>query len=45
MSETMFQCACGFRCVESQIAKTEGVCPKESCKKVRKDMAAKYGVN
>lgn len=39
----MFQCSCGFRCVESQIAKTGGACPCEKCGKVRKDLAAKYG--
>lgn len=38
----MFQCSCGFRCVEGQLAKTNGACPSEKCKKVRKDMAAKY---
>lgn len=39
----MFQCSCGFRCVESQMAKTEGVCPSEKCKKPNKAMVAKFG--
>lgn len=28
MSDTYFGCACGFKCVESQLSKTEGACPK-----------------
>lgn len=24
----MFSCACGFKCVEGQLSKTEGACPK-----------------
>lgn len=39
----MFQCVCGFRCVESQVAKTEGSCPK--CNKTRADMKAKFQVS
>ncbi len=40
MSE-MFYCKCGFKCVEGQLAKTDGKCPV--CKKERPDMKAKYG--
>lgn len=25
--ETYFGCSCGFKCVESQLAKTQGACP------------------
>lgn len=28
MSENMFICSCGFKCVEGNVAKTEGACPK-----------------
>ncbi len=28
MQENYFGCSCGFKCVESQLAKTEGACPK-----------------
>lgn len=41
MSEELFVCKCGFKCVESQLAKTDGVCPK--CGKGRKDTMQKYG--
>lgn len=41
MTEAIFQCKCGFKCVESQLAKSEGACP--SCKQTRKDMSTKYG--
>ena len=26
--ENYFTCGCGFKCVEGQLAKTEGACPK-----------------
>ncbi len=35
-----FGCACGFKCVESQLAKTQGACPK--CGKRTKEMKARY---
>jgi len=41
MSETYYYCKCGFKCVEGQLAKTDGKCPK--CAKARPDMAAKFG--
>jgi hypothetical protein len=41
MSE-MFFCKCGFKCVEGQLAKTDGKCPK--CSKQRADMKSKYEV-
>lgn len=28
MAAEMFGCSCGFLCVESQLAKTQGACPK-----------------
>ena len=28
MNDQMFGCSCGFMCVESQLAKTQGACPK-----------------
>jgi len=43
MSETYFHCKCGFKCVEGQLAKTDGACPSEKCKVKRADMASKYG--
>jgi len=37
----MFYCKCGFKCVEGQLAKTDGDCPK--CKKAaHKDLKDKY---
>lgn len=39
----MFYCKCGFKCVEGQLAKTDGDCPK--CKGSRADMKLKYKVN
>lgn len=41
--ETYFGCACGFKCVEGQLAKTDGACPK--CGRRSIDMKAKYGDN
>jgi hypothetical protein len=38
---TMFACKCGFKCDETQLAKTDGDCPK--CKKTNAAMKAKYG--
>jgi len=38
--EQYFMCACGFKCVEGQIAKTEGACPK--CGKRTVTMKTKY---
>lgn len=43
MSETYYYCKCGFKCVEGQLAKTDGACPKKDCQTKRKDMAAKFG--
>lgn len=37
----MFFCSCGFKCVEGQLAKSGGKCPK--CAKGRKDMTDKFG--
>jgi len=28
MSEEMYACKCGFKCVISQLAKSDGFCPK-----------------
>ncbi len=36
----MFFCECGFKCVEGQLAKTGGECPR--CKKGRADLKARY---
>ncbi len=38
----MFSCACGFKCVEGQLAKTDGACPK--CGKRTAQNKDKYGV-
>jgi len=40
MSENIYQCKCGFKCVESMLAKTQGYCPV--CKEGRKDNIEKY---
>lgn len=40
MSE-IYQCKCGFKCVESQLGKTEGYCPR--CNEGRADMIEKHG--
>lgn len=42
MSDQMFFCACGFKCVEGQLAKSAGKCPK--CGKGNQAMKAKYEV-
>lgn len=42
MAENYFACACGFKCVEGQLAKTEGACPK--CGKRTEQNKAKFGV-
>jgi len=41
MNEQIFGCACGFKCVESQLAKSEGACPR--CGKRTTEQKAKYG--
>jgi hypothetical protein len=41
MSE-MFFCKCGFKCVEGQLAKSEGNCPK--CGKGNATLKEKYKV-
>lgn len=40
MQENYFGCSCGFKCVESQLAKTEGACPR--CGKRTQAMKDKY---
>lgn len=40
MTENFFGCSCGFRCVESQVAKTMGACPK--CGRRSVAMRTKY---
>ena len=41
MSETIFCCGnCGFKCVESQLGKSEGYCPK--CNMGREDLIQKH---
>jgi len=40
MNDQMFQCKCGFKCVEGQLAKSEGYCPK--CNEGREDLVAKH---
>lgn len=41
MNENYFYCKCGFKCVEGQLAKSDGKCPK--CGKANAAMSAKYG--
>lgn len=41
MSDVMFQCKCGFKCVDTQLSKSEGYCPK--CNEGRSDMLEKHG--
>jgi hypothetical protein len=41
MAENVFGCACGFKCVDSQLAKSEGACPKCGLRTV--DNKAKFG--
>lgn len=40
--EGYFGCPCGFKCVEIQLAKTSGACPK--CGNRTASMKAKYDV-
>jgi hypothetical protein len=40
MSENYFTCACGFKCVEGQLAKTSGACPR--CGKRTESMKLKF---
>lgn len=40
MSEQIFACNCGFKCCESQLAKSEGACPK--CGRRTAQNKAKY---
>lgn len=40
MTENLFACKCGFKCVESQLAKTDGDCPK--CKNSKHTFKAKW---
>jgi len=41
MTENVFGCACGFKCVESQLAKSEGACPR--CGKRTAQNKEKFG--
>lgn len=41
MADEMFACVCGFKSVESQLAKTEGACPK--CGRRTAKNKEKYG--
>ncbi len=43
MSDIVIGCSCGFKCVESQLAKTEGACPK--CGKRSAEMKQKYSTS
>ncbi len=40
MSENLFGCRCGFKCVESQLAKSDGYCPV--CGEGRPDLVARH---
>jgi hypothetical protein len=40
MNENYFACSCGFKCVEGQLAKSDGACPK--CGKRTVAMKEKY---
>lgn len=40
MAENIYQCKCGFKCVESQLGKSEGYCPK--CNEGRADLIEKH---
>lgn len=40
MSEELFVCKCGFKCVEGQLAKSDGFCPK--CGNGQPDKVSKY---
>jgi len=41
MTDEMFACSCGFKCVDTQLAKSEGACPK--CGKRTTKNKDKYG--
>ena len=41
MAENVVGCSCGFKCVESQLAKSEGACPK--CGLRTADNKVKFG--
>ena len=41
MADEIYACVCGFKCVESQLAKTEGACPK--CGRRSAKNKEKYG--
>lgn len=40
MSDELFVCKCGFKCVYGQLAKTDGYCPK--CGNGRADLLEKF---
>jgi len=40
MAEEIYACKCGFKCVISQLAKSEGYCPK--CDQGRADLIEKH---
>ncbi len=40
MTDTMYACKCGFKCVDTQLAKSEGFCPR--CGEGREDMTTKF---
>jgi len=40
MTDTIFACRCGYKCVETQLAKTDGFCPR--CNEGRPDMMARH---
>lgn len=40
MSEELYVCKCGFKCIMGQLAKTDGYCPV--CKEGRADMIEKH---
>jgi len=42
MGDTYYACKCGFKCVEGQLAKTDGNCPK--CGKGTQAMKDKFKV-
>jgi len=41
MGDNIHICKCGFKCVEAQLGKTEGYCPK--CNEGRADLIEKHG--
>ena len=38
--DSYYYCECGFKCVEGQLSKSKGACPK--CGSIRADMAEKH---